>query len=268
MTTTYQHVYLSPHYDDAALSCGGAIHRQTQAGETVLVITICAAPPLADKHFSAFAQEMHRIWGNPDDVVVTRQVEDKTAMEILGANYLRLDITDCIYRGNPEKEDWYYNNNDQLFGTIHPADLSMAKKIIAAIVEQVAYGAETTIYAPLTVGHHVDHQLTHTAAWQLHRRGWQIAFYEDYPYVDPSVEFGGSNLAETLARLQQANKNLHPLLQTFSEANLHAKLNSIRAYASQIDMLFGSQAQMETQVQNYAWQVGQGEPAERIWIPQ
>ena len=79
MTDFYQHVYLSPHYDDAALSCGGSIHQQVQAGELVLVITICAAPPETNEPFSPYAQAMHRVWGDPLDVVATRQAEDQAA---------------------------------------------------------------------------------------------------------------------------------------------------------------------------------------------
>ena len=45
-----KHVYLSPHLDDAVLSCGGAIHRAGAAGEAVLVITVFAAE--AGKYFS------------------------------------------------------------------------------------------------------------------------------------------------------------------------------------------------------------------------
>ena len=41
----YRHVYLSPHFDDAALSLGGTLARQVAAGERVLVVTVCSAPP-------------------------------------------------------------------------------------------------------------------------------------------------------------------------------------------------------------------------------
>ncbi len=38
----YKHIYLSPHYDDAALSCGGSIHKQATQQEPVAVITVFA----------------------------------------------------------------------------------------------------------------------------------------------------------------------------------------------------------------------------------
>ena len=73
----FRHVYLSPHFDDASLSCGGNIHRQEQAGEPVLVVTVCAAPPSANEPLSPFAESQHKNWGNPGDIVAMRQTEDQ-----------------------------------------------------------------------------------------------------------------------------------------------------------------------------------------------
>ena len=49
----YTRVYLSPHLDDAALSCGGTI-----APDRALVITLCTAPP-SETNFNAVAVEFH-----------------------------------------------------------------------------------------------------------------------------------------------------------------------------------------------------------------
>jgi len=55
-------IYLSPHLDDVALSVGGLLWEQSQAGEQVAVWTICAGdPPPGD--FAAFAQTLHARWG-------------------------------------------------------------------------------------------------------------------------------------------------------------------------------------------------------------
>jgi LmbE family N-acetylglucosaminyl deacetylase len=270
MTNTYPHIYLSPHYDDASLSCGGAIHQQTQAGQPVLVITLCAAPPKPGEPFSPFAEEMHRAWGNPADVIAARQAEEKAALEILGADYLWLSFTDCIYRGQPQEAKWYYNDDLELFGSIHPDDLALSQHMAQTLIEQLVGGLDTIIYAPLGVGHHVDHQLAHLAAWQLRQQGWAIAFYEDYPYTDPASRFAARGwdhyaLAATLAAQRAAN--LQPQVCFLSEENLQAKINSVRAYTSQLHALFGGEAEMENQLRRYALQVGEDRPAERIWTP-
>lgn len=263
----FQHVYLSPHYDDASLSCGGAIHRQVKAGEPVLVVTICAAPPPTEDPLSPFAMQLHSNWGNPEDVVATRRIEDQTSMEILGADYLRLHLSDCIYRGQSLHKRWYYNSGSELFGDIHPDDLALTAEIIDTVNTMVPHEDDTILYAPLTVGHHVDHQLVHAAAMELRKLAWNVQFYEDYPYVDPvySRQDDAYNLEGTLKRLQQAK--LQPQTRSLSEENLRAKIDSIAAYASQLDVLFSGQDKMETQVRDYTLQVGSHQWAERLWIP-
>jgi len=269
VTKAYRHIYLSPHYDDASLSCGGAIHKQVQAGQLVLVITICAAPPPAHEPLSPFARQLHQNWGSPEDVVATRRVEDEASMGLLGVDAVRLDFTDCIYRGQAQHEIWYYNNDTGLFGQIHPDDAALSDEIAEAIARAVSQSAGVTLYAPLTVGHHVDHQLVHMAALRLQSQGWRVVFYEDYPYVDPGYKPHRQenlyDLEATLARLQYTN--IKPQVRLFSEDDLQAKIESIAAYDSQLQVLFGGQATMETKVRDYALSVGQGSPAERIWLP-
>ncbi len=271
MTLSYSQVYLSPHYDDVSLSCGGAIHQHTQAGQAALVITIFAAPPQPDEPFSPFAEAIHHSWGNPADVVATRQAEDRASLEILGADYLRLNFSDCIYRGHPERGQWFYQNESELFGSVHPADQPLVNRVVEALLELIPGEAgETTIYAPLGVGHHVDHQIAHVAAWQLRQRGWPLAFYEDYPYADPDSRYAAAgwdqySLTATLAAPHTAN--LQPQERFLAEENLQAKIKSVRAYTSQLSSLFDSEAKMEDDLRNYALRVGAGKLAERIWLP-
>ncbi len=272
MFDTYTHVYLSPHYDDATLSCGGMIHAQTQAGQPVLVVTVCAAPPPPDEPFSPFAQGQHAAWGHPADVIALRQAEDQAALAFLGADYLRLNLPDSIYRGQPERSEWYYNNDDELFGPVHPHDMPLAAQIVAAITELVPFDPlTTTLYAPLTVGRHVDHQLVRASAWQLRQQGWRVAFYEDYPYVDSTLLTALLKperypLSAVLADMLAAR--LKPQPQFFSEENLQAKVDSLCAYASQMTTLFGDTASVFPYVRNYALLAGEGRLAERVWWPE
>jgi LmbE family N-acetylglucosaminyl deacetylase len=266
MTGFYQHIYLAPHYDDAALSCGGMIHQQTQAGQLVLVVTIFAAPPESNEPLSPFAESQHQQWGNPQDAISVRQAEDQAAMQILGADYLRLKFTDCIYRGEPRSGEWYYLSDADLFGQVHPAERPLIPQIAEAILELVPAGDDTTVFAPLTVGHHVDHQLVNAAAWQLRQQGYQLAFYEDYPYADPYFAAKYSH-TEPAALVTQQPTTLEPQSRPIAEENLSAKIDSISAYSSQIPVLFGDNEQMAARVRDFVQHVGHGQPAERIWLP-
>jgi LmbE family N-acetylglucosaminyl deacetylase len=269
----YRHIYLSPHIDDAALSCGGAIHQQVQADEAVLVITVCTAPPEPGQPLSAFARGLHERWGNAADMVSVRQAEDRVAIGLLGADLQHLAFNDAIYRGRPAQSEWFYTNSTELFGEIHPTDLPLAGTIAESILEVIPQvGEPPTIYAPLTVGHHVDHQLVHEAAGRLNQTDWTVVFYEDYPYVDPAYPYTQApaddkpySLEATLAAKQAAN--LQPHLRLLSETDLTAKIDSVRAYVSQLAMLFGGEDAMVDYIRSYTLSVGQGKPAERVWLP-
>ncbi len=267
---TYDHIYLSPHFDDAALSCGGAIYQQRRAGEAVLVVTICAASPEPGEALSSFAQAFHTAMGTPDDLVATRRREDQAAMARLGVEVTGLGFQDSIYRKTVDGSGWLYTSIPEIFGSVHPNDHALAEAIAAAVRDNAPGGPHATLYAPLTVGRHVDHQLAHQAAWMLREQGWRVFFYEDFPYADPAyrLPFGKDNpatLEATLAALQTAR--LTPHIVRLAEDDVQARIDSVRAYRSQMPMLFGDDATMAARVQAYTEQIdGQG-PAERVWIP-
>ncbi|MCI5130982.1 MAG: hypothetical protein D3904_05525 [Candidatus Electrothrix sp. EH2] len=79
----YKHIYLSPHYDDAALSCGGSIHKQATQQEPVAVIIIFAGTPaLPNSALSKPAQAVHKEFTflnpnpSPQDIVAARRREN------------------------------------------------------------------------------------------------------------------------------------------------------------------------------------------------
>ena len=84
----YQRNYLSPHLDDAALSCGGRIYQERQAGLAVLVLTLMAGDPPPEAAETSFVAELHARWeldaaSNP---VAARRAEDKRALSLLDAH--------------------------------------------------------------------------------------------------------------------------------------------------------------------------------------
>lgn len=240
LTTTYQHIYLSPHLDDAALSCGGSIARYTTAGTPVLVVNICsgALPPAA--HLSPFAQLLHERWGLPSAEAVARRLhEDAVALETLGADRLQLDLLDAIYR-MPE----HYTDDATLFGTVADDD-PLADQLRDHLVTLAARFPEAIFYAPLGVGHHVDHQAVHAAARTLHQHGTRVAFYEDFPYVTRA-----GALAQRLDELG-GQASFTPVVTAIDDT-LARKIAAIEAYISQLGVLFGDRLAMAQTVRAYA----------------
>lgn len=258
MSDFYPHVYLSPHLDDAVLSCGGLIHRQTRAGQPALVVTLFSGQPAADAALSAFAQSQHRRWGSPDNVMAVRWAEDRAALKVLGADYVRINYRDCIYRGREHGDppEWYYASEEALFGPVHPAEAGLPGDLANALSELIPPGEDTTLYAPLTIGNHVDHQLAFAAALILRAQGRCLGFYEDYPYVETE----GALLAALAAR---GAEDWRPVVTPLDEDNLTAKIEAIACYDSQLGVLFGGAETMPDRVRGYVFRVG----GERLWEP-
>jgi LmbE family N-acetylglucosaminyl deacetylase len=250
----YQHVYLSPHLDDAVLSCGGIIHQQAISSPPPLVITLFAGAPARDVILSSFAQFQHERWGG--QTVTRRWAEDQSALVTLGADYVRLNYPDCIYRGREHAGEWYYASEQALFGPVHPAELGLPAELAVSLTEFIPREWGTTLYAPLAAGHHVDHQLTFAAALILKMQGWRVVCYEDYPYVEKEGALSQALTARRAATWQ-------PIVVPLGETDLDAKIRAITCYESQIGVLFESVEQISERVRTYAQLVG----GERLWQP-
>ncbi len=252
----YAHIYLSPHLDDAAISCGGSIARFVASGDAVLVVNICSASPPVGQALSAFAQQMHAQWGLPPaEAVQQRLHEDIEALETLGVDSYQLDLLDAIYRCPAD-----YVNDPTLFGTI-ASDDSLAKTLLSHLQPLVARFPGAIIYAPLGVGNHVDHQATYHAAMALAKQGYTVACYEDLPYT--AVR---GALERRLSQIGGADLFLPTVMAI--DPTLARKISAIEAYASQIGTLFGSSTAMERTIREYAegLRPDSSTYGERIWV--
>jgi LmbE family N-acetylglucosaminyl deacetylase len=248
----YDHVYLSPHLDDAVLSCGGAIARHSAAGARVLIVTVCTGSPRPEGPFSSFAQDMHRQWGlSASQAVPVRLHEDSLAMEYLGVDSLWVGMLDAIYRRPAD-----YISDDALFGAPVSDDplLPSLKAFTRALRDRVP---RATLYAPLGIGNHIDHQITYAAARAA--AGNAIAFYEDFPYVTKRDALD--------QRLQVLDESFVTSILDI-DATLSRKIGAIAAYSSQIGLLFGDVDAMRQQVRAYAEELRPdiGTYGERLWL--
>jgi LmbE family N-acetylglucosaminyl deacetylase len=248
--TDYDHVYLSPHLDDAALSCGGRIAHQHAAGEKVLVITICTAVPPAEGPFNALAEELHAAWAlSPGEAVSARLREDELAMERLGADRFWAGRLDAIYR-----RPGAYDSRAALFGQPAPDD-SMGRDLAQLFATLRSRMPHATFYAPLGVGSHVDHLIVQASALTSARA--PLAFYEEPPYV---LKPGA--LEARLATLPEHSPEILAI-----DATIKQKIHAVAAYASQLDELFGGFEAMAQQLMEYAASVrpADAQYGERLW---
>ena len=245
-------VFLSPHYDDAALSCGGTLAEMADDGEKPLILTIFGGEP--DGPLNHFAEEMHAWWGlEPADVISHRRQEEDCAARILGVESRWLDLPDAIYRGER------YLSDDHLFGAVHPQEATLYRGIRDAIFAFLSeHKIEASVfYCPLGIGNHVDHQHVLAMARSLTYRGYEVRAWEDYPYAGkPDVD-----VAEVARVRSQAEPDVRPL----SEDHLDRRIRAIECYASQHSVIFRELGDPAQATREWANQVGAGTPAERFW---
>jgi LmbE family N-acetylglucosaminyl deacetylase len=242
----YQAIYLSPHLDDAALSCGGQIARQTAVGKEILIVTIMAGDP-ASAGLSAYAQELHGRWQLAQNAVVARRTEDKNACTILQAACEQWSVPDCIYRLDADGRA-LYTNWAEITGVIPQAE----QPLLQTLAERFArLPAGLKVLAPLAVGNHVDHQMVRRAAEICF--GYDLYYYEDFPYTRDE--------AALTAVIPPGDPTWHSQIIPLTSADLAAKVAAIAAYSSQLSTFFHGRADLEQQIHQYAARVG----GERLW---
>ena len=258
ITQAYRHIYLQPHFDDAALSCGGAIRQQTRFGQRTLVITVFGGMPPQDLQPSGFARQNSQIMSlpeNPAAAVEARRAEDEAAISSLGADTLWLDYLDAIYRGSPA----YYQGNEALFGPVNQGDHALDEELGTLFLSFAERAPLAAFYAPLGVGHHVDHVLVCSAADRLAQRKVNVKFYEDFPYVS----LGNA--------LESRQRELGiPMEYEMAEISgqIRDKEEAIALYKSQVPQLFGTEDTMRQAVRAYSSSLRRAYPGlliERYW---
>lgn len=261
------HIYISPHLDDAALSCGGLIANQVFRGESVTVLNVFAGIPNLE-YFSAYAQKQHARWNlPPDKAILARREEDYLVLTSLGAEVMNWDYCDAIYRKIDDK--FLYTDHQKLFGPLHPAEHPLIDHLTERL-SQLHHEYSTAIfYAPLRVGGHVDHLLIRKCAVKLYNRGAKIVFYEDFPYV------AKDDWPDEPKTVVQAKAELPFQVQAeYIEIDTQTKIETLKGYQSQMEALYGEEREeglMRT-VCDYTAKLGRegnrNSPCERYWHPQ
>lgn len=250
MQTYYDSIYLSPHLDDAALSCGGQIFAETAVGKSALIVTVTAGDPLPGE-MSDFARSLHERWELVTGAIAARREEDSAACQILGADYAHWDVPDCIYRRHPDTGEPLYPTWNDVIHAPHPAELSLVRQLAQQIAALPNYAR---MVAPLAAGNHVDHQLVRQAAEMAAPTG--LFYFEDYPYVQDTM------LLE--AMIPPGDPGWQAQVVPLGAADLTAKAAAVAAFASQVSTFFNGRADLEQQLSSYAQQVG----GERLWYQQ
>lgn len=271
LTGPLTHRFLSPHYDDIALSCGGTAALLARHGRHPEIRVAFGAEPDPATPMTHFATDQHRRWGfAAGQVVQQRRREEDAAAALLGATSTTLSFPDAIYRGGA------YQSDSQLFGQVAASDAALPGLIVAEFSAASDDPDTTRLYVPLGVGGHVDHQLCFAAGLDLAATGWEVWFYEDLPYAltPGAVESRLSQIAAAWAATAPASlqtARLAPVARVNITETWDTKMAAILAYPSQVAGIFrgvspgGEVAPIEAAMYSYAMRAGDAFPAEQMW---
>lgn len=239
-------IYLSPHLDDVAISCGGLVWEQVQAGSLVEIWTICAGDPPAGP-LSSFAQELHVRWQAGRQAVAIRRKEDQHACLEIGATWRHFTVPDCIYRTGADGQHLYASEL-ALFGDLQAADFRLVETIRASLAMLLTDGVR--LVSPMAIGNHVDHQLTRAVAESL---GQPLRYYADYPYAQERLdEIEGLPLAGWKAEV-------YPI----SRMGMQAWARAVMAHQSQVSSFWPGIKALRADLEIYREQMG----GLRLWQP-
>jgi len=227
-------VVLSPHLDDAALSCG-ALMIDARRHTTVTVATLFTegGPPPYTLSARRHLREMRA--ADAETLYRTRRTEDRAALEPMGLSCRHAGLTEAQFRHRsmagtrrrwatmlPELAHIYpVYRVHVVSGRVAPADAGTVREA-REFIQRIAGPAPALVLAPLGVGGHVDHVLVRTAA---ERSGARIAYYSDFPYNQRH-------------RVDQAFVRRNGLVEARWARPTEAKAELIRAYRTQAGALF------------------------------
>ena len=216
-------LFLSPHLDDVAFSCGGTLLRLTDNSHwQVAVCTIFTASVTDPQGFALRCQTDKDIPAETDYMAL-RRAEDAAYAAFAHVS----DARHWDYREAPHRS---YESPADLFAGVHDDDTiwqPLADDLIA-LDEEIH---PDVVFAPQGLGNHVDHLQTiraTLAAWPIER----VAWYRDTPYAirEPHAQPTG------LLRLEE---DLFPCRVPLTLDVLERKIAGCSLYASQIGFQFG-----------------------------
>lgn len=249
-------VILSPHLDDAALSCGGLLHALRDRLST-LVVSICGGtarvvgPDGSAKVSSRKGHVSSR----------TRRREDIAAMHSVNTDFVHLSFPDGIYRRSPLTGRLIYRNARERWVAPRLDDIGHIEELYLVLRRLCLDLGRILLLSPMGIGHHVDHQIAAQVAVRMAatNAGAELLFYEDFPYVaDPRVGRGDpDDPPKALQRLQ-----LLPAQRFVVPVDVEAKMGLLQHYASQVAPLFGDDDRMRACINS---QQHEGQACEFYW---
>jgi LmbE family N-acetylglucosaminyl deacetylase len=237
-------IFLSPHFDDAALSCGGLLTRLAATKARLSLVTVFTHRP--PEPWSPLAWRYHLDTAGAVTDFATRLHEDATAARMLSAEQFCLGLTEALWRfPEMQSNDEYLNVPcDPRADPVYPALCAALERVLRSMPN------DAVLVAPLGLIHR-DHTVVYAAARAV---APNAVFYEDYPYA-----------AYTDAEAHAERNRMSGEAWVDIEPVVDGRGRLVACYGSQLSMLFGLDNPTE-KMRAFARRTGAGQfTVERYW---
>jgi LmbE family N-acetylglucosaminyl deacetylase len=229
-------LFLSPHLDDAVLSCGALL----RALSGRCAVTVATAFTTADGPPHTFAARSFLRQCSVSDAATlfaARRAEDQQVLAELGAAHVHYGFTDALFRRRkvpallarsagrilPELVHRYPTYRwDIAKGRIARGDTSLIATLTDVVADQIRQIGAGLVFCPLGVGRHVDHLVIRAVGQRFPDC---VVYYADFPY--------NQNAAPDPKFLRR-----NRLAPWSWRAGIAAKAELVRGYRTQVDALF------------------------------
>ncbi len=217
-------LFLSPHLDDVAFSCGGTVAACVRGGHSASICTIFTASVPDPKGF-ALACQLDKGLDESVDYLSLRRHEDREFAAIVGASeVIHLPFQEAPHRG--------YDNADALFGGVRDEDCVFQS--LAGELRRICVSYDV-VFAPQGIGRHVDHLQTILAVEQA-GLAERTLWYREMPYT---------------MRAPAERSSFPARVYGCIDSTLDNKIAGCGAYRSQLPFQFGSAESMRRDLMSF-----------------
>ena len=212
-------LFISPHLDDVAFSCGGTLAKCLRADRAAVVCTIFTASVDDPRGFALRCQTDKGLTPEIDYMLLRRAEDAEFARLIGGARVRHLAFREAPHRG--------YESAAELFAGERTDD-EVWREIADELKRLARESNPRIVFAPQGLGNHVDHLQTIRAVRAAEFRA-PVVWYRDTPYaIRDAAAAPAPFLPDDLSELAIA-----------IDEEIEAKIDGCIAYTTQTDFQFG-----------------------------
>ncbi len=229
---------VSPHFDDAVLSCGGRMCSKEWENSDISIVNVFSEifigkEMLSDVIIKYMAEDMSISHNNINQKtcekwIHERKKEEVNATYVLRVNSFNLGYIDAIFR--MFNNQYIYNTEEKLF-----LGQERERVLLEQLINQFSNICKyySKCYFPAGIGNHPDHILLHQVGKEMQRRNVKVGFYCELPYTIDNDILEGKRY------------------EIDEENNYKKKIRAVSEYRTQLNWLLRKGDNLETLIPRY-----------------